>query len=507
MLRIMFSVSVCLICVAFAAIEINRSISKGFSKSLISLASLVASIITGIFLSRILSATLGKLLIDYIKERTSQNGFIGGSMNIENVVVIIFQAVLGSVLFLITFLISRLLIALAVKLFAGRKLSVKKGDSVRFDRTAERKKERSLCIVSGALSGILLATALFSPFTGVLGMLRSIADITDKTEIEVWRKFGINPEKVERVTDYSRDPSVVFLSAMGGRMIYTASATATVNGKLISVPYELSIFENNMDTFSQVIGLFGRSDRLTEDDLKILEKVCRLADESEIFKNILTEFIQRGSYSWLMQGSIMSVPYPDISNRFRRVFDDVLRVCSGTSSYTVSNDLRTLVHVYAHILECGKSHNDVIEAITQSDVMTKISNELKNNQRTNSALLREEIYDIVVAAVSAKMWQKYNGSESRKYTALMRKITEAVNVALRDEDLTRDERIDALSDDLDTCFENEEITFDWTVLVLVASAMTDRFENSEAEIDVMQVSEFFTDNYYVSGLQYDDYLE
>ena len=68
--RVFFSFSVFLICALFVGIEINRAMRRGVGKTLITLATIVSSIITGILLSRFASSILTR----YIIESTSSKG-------------------------------------------------------------------------------------------------------------------------------------------------------------------------------------------------------------------------------------------------------------------------------------------------------------------------------------------------------------------------------------------------------------------------------------------------
>ena len=110
----LFSISVFLICALFVGIEINRSLKRGFAKTLISFATLIASIVVGIFLSRFLSSLISRWLLTFLKNNYFQSGYIGGSVNMETISLMLVQAVIGSVLFALTFLFARLFISLIV---------------------------------------------------------------------------------------------------------------------------------------------------------------------------------------------------------------------------------------------------------------------------------------------------------------------------------------------------------------------------------------------------------
>jgi hypothetical protein len=488
----LFSISVFLICALFVGIEINRSLKRGFSKTLISFATLIASIVVGIFLSRFLSSLISRWLLTFLKNNYFQSGYIGGSVNMETISLMLVQAVIGSVLFALTFLFARLFISLIVAAATNGKLARKKDARVRQDRTREARRERVASVIAGTLSGIIFAAALTSPVIGAFGVMQSAVEIVDETELNIWRAFKLDDAQIKEATNYSRNPTSVFLSVAGGKLIYTASATATVDGRLISIPMELRVLEREIGNVREIIALFESENELGEEDVEVLDSICRLAEDSQIFKYFLAEYIQQGASTWLKNGRFMSVPYPNVTSHFRPLFDEILRICSGTSSYTVSADVRTMVNIYAATLTCGRDYNNVLDAVTGSDVMTKISNEMKANARMNNSIIRGELYKLIAYSMTTQMARNgFNTSDSTRFYGFAKRVADSVNGVVADSKLTRDECIKEIAAELGDIFGEIGMEFHESAVLLVSESLTDKFGRGADSATAEDIASFF----------------
>ena len=493
----LFSFSVFLICALFVGIEINRSLHRGLSRTLISFATMIASIIGGIFLSRYLSSLISRWLLSFLKANYFQSGYLGGSMNMETISLMLIQSIIGSLLFFFTFLFIRLFATLIVAAITNGRLVKKKDGRVRQDRTRESRKERFISVLAGTLSGIIFAAALTSPVIGAFGVMQSAVVIIDETELNIWRAFRLDEAQIKEATNYSRNPTSVFLSVAGGKMIYTASATATVDGTLVSIPMELRVLEREIGNVREIIKLFESEEMLTEDDVGVLDSIIRLAEDSEIFKYFLAEYIQQGTATWLKNGKFMSVPYPNVTSQFRPLFDEILRVCSGTTAYTVSDDVRTMVNIFAVTLTCGRDYLDVLDAITNSDVMTDISEEMKGNARMNNSVLRGEMYRLVVYSMAAQMARSGVGNaDSARFYSFAGQVAERVNGVLENKKLTRDEAIEQIAEKLGEIFEDVGMDFSDSAILLASESLMDRFGRGADPATAEDIVVFFGGDLY-----------
>jgi hypothetical protein len=409
----------------------------------------------------------------------------------DNIATVLVQALLSSVLFVVAFLIIRAVFSLVIHIVASRKLKNKVEEFAREDRTGERKKEKLLSVIAGALCGVIVTAALTSPVLGIFDILHSFVEISDKTEMDLLKSFKLKDEQVRRADRYSRNFPSVFVYSMGGRMIYTATATATVNGKLVSVPIEISTIERSMDDVKSVIGLFQKEEQLSESDFKLLEKICTLSDDSVIFANLLTEYVQKGTQSWLDNSSFMSVPTPKVGARFNALFTEVLRACASTGADTVGDDMRTLVRIYSHMLESADYHNALF-AITNSDMMMNIGTELRKNNRMNNAYIRDELYDVVVIAMAATMAiDRPAQSGYDQYIQFMENMAKSANTLLTSNTMTRDQMITQMARDTDNHCRELGFEFSFSALKIVSEAIIDTFSGSDEPLSSSSMIVFF----------------
>jgi hypothetical protein len=488
----LFSISMFLICALFVGIEINRSLRRGLANSLISFASLIASIIVGIFLSRFISSLISRWIINFTKQIYSINGYLGGSMNMETISLMLLQAIIGSVIFVFTFLFTRLFIATIVSILCKSRIENKRDARVRQDKTRESRKNRFFSVIAGGLSGIIFAAALTSPIIGAFGVMQSAVVVIDETELNIWSAFRLDEEQVKKATDYSRNFPSVVLSTVGGKMIYTASATATIDGRLVSIPMELRVIEREISNVNKIIELFTNEEQLTEDDVEVLESVCRMAEDSVIFKYFLAEYIQQGASTWLKNGKFMSVPYPNVTSRFRTLFDEILRICSGTSAHTVSEDVRTMVNIYAATLTCGRDDGDVIRAITETDIMGIINDELKANTRMNNTLIRNELYRVIAYSMAVRLSRSgVDVNNLSSFYSFAKTVAETVNDAIADSKLTRNDRIEMVAEKLESTFDKLGMNFSSSSISLVSESLVDRFGRGADPATAEDIAVFF----------------
>ena len=491
MVYLLLSLSVFLMFAALVAIEISRSVKRGFMKTLISFSGIIFSIVVGIFAGRFAGSILGRYAVNLMKRFLFKGSYIGGSMNMENIASMLVQALLSSVLFVVAFLIVRALFAIVVGIICRRKLRGAVDGRVRLDKTKERRREKWMSVVAGAMCGILLTAAISSPILGAFGLMQSAVGIVDKTEINIWTAFRIREEQIKQADEYSRNFPSVLVYSLGGKMIYTASATAKIDGKNISVPMEMSALEDNVDNITEIVKLFAKDKKFTPEDIGVLDAVYELAEDSEVFRQVLAEYIQKGTSTWLRKGIFMSVPSPVVASTFSPLFDEVLRICSGTNADTVANDIKTLVHIYGDILECSDYHN-VLDAVTYSDVMMNINNELRHNARMNSTLVRGELHKIIVVSMAAQMALDRQGTSGlEQYTAFLNGVALSANEVIDDSVMTRDQRISALTGNMNMHCNEMGYQFSESALTLVSEAIIDEFSGNDSPVTAVEIASFF----------------
>lgn len=491
--RVFFSFSVFLICALFVGIEINRAMRRGVGKTLITLATIVSSIITGILLSRFASSILTRYIIEYVKQRTSTDAYIGGSINMEYIVSMFIQAALSSVLFVLSFILCRICIGAIIGAISRRKLRSKKDARIREDKTAKGRRERICSILAGAVCGIIFTAAITSPVLGAMGLLRSAVNVVDDTDLNVWNTIKLDEVQVKKAVGYTQNLPSVLVYSMGGRMIYTASATATLDGKLVSVPAEMRILEEHISKLGDAIKLFESTETLTEEEMEIFEGICELTEKSEIFKYFLAEYIQKGTSTWLRNGKFMSVAYPSVSSQFRELFDEVLRICSGTSAHTVSTDVNTLVNIYSDIISCAE-HENAVKAILYSEVMKNIEESISQNPRMNTTSVRNEIYDLTILSIVFEI-SGGRPAEFMRHSSLAENITAALNEVRADDKLTRDEVLEELSAGIDESFKEDGFEFSDSTSFLTAEALVNAFGRSGNAVETSAVLKFFSSRF------------
>ena len=134
----------------------------------------------------------------------------------------------------------------------------------------------------------------------------------------------------------------------------------------------------------------------------------------------------------------------------------------------------------------------MIDAITGSDVMTKISEEMKGNARMNNSVIRGELYRLLAYSMAVQMTRGGTSVENpASFYAFAKRVADTVNRVVADSKLTRDESIAQIAKELGDIFDSIGMEFDDSAILLVSESLMDRFGRGADPATVEEVAIFF----------------
>jgi hypothetical protein len=151
-----------------------------------------------------------------------------------------------------------------------------------------------------------------------------------------------------------------------------------------------------------------------------------------------------------------------------------------------------MVNIYAATLTCGRDYNNVLDAVTGSDVMTKISNEMKANARMNNSIIRGELYKLIAYSMTTQMARNgFNTSDSTRFYGFAKRVADSVNGVVANSKLTRDECIKEIAAELEDIFGEIGMEFHESAVLLVSESLTDKFGRGADSATAEDIASFF----------------
>lgn len=424
-ISVLTSVVLALIAIGFAL-----GFFRGWAKSLSRFATILGSLLIAIFLSPVIS----KKLISKFVQGTTFVGF-GLEINVEGSVsnllgdaniatdllsstqtttdlaIAIINVVMNIVAFMLIF-ISLYLVSLLVFWIVSITLGVKrrkKGEQI--EKTASYWWLRVLGGGIGIVSSIATCFVLLTPMFGAMNICDKF--LTEETSSKTASAAGFSnysgskifyteDESIGEVEGYILDYSEIkeFYdgSFIGGFFKYTGVeklgestfnhlTDVKSNGLEVNVTNEVVSLIRTYNIYKKHF-VTNEFDLANNESLDGILEIYEIANESEIVKNYIEEFIPKFCERWLADEKFLGVAKP-VSGEFEPFMDEVLEVFKTTNTTRIKNNITTLVNAIKTandhgIIQSVRENKDLIEILSNDPsfvkdeiVVLSATNELK----------------------------------------------------------------------------------------------------------------------------------
>jgi hypothetical protein len=408
------------------------------------------------------------------------------------IITIAASALISSFLFLAVWGGLKLCLAIIFKFLSKHAPKQENNMFPKEDSPAYEKRPKAWGGAIGAVSGLLSAIIIMAPITGSLNMVTSVVNMIDKAD----RNFFALPEarrEVDNLKKYANDSVSMVLYNIGGKLIYSAAASTTINGDTFYATKEVEAFEIIVDDFITLFPAIQNGAAATEEQIKAIDELCAHMEDSELLDYVMAEFLPQMSGAWSRGEAYMMIPKPDVNSMVTPAFDAVLRICSSSDVYTVKDNTQSLLEIYSILLSSGILQtsgdlNSIIACVENSDLITKLNAVIDKNP--NMATIKTYTAEIAVRAIADNIYGGAGGILGGDYADLSEKLADAIETINNKGYGTNKEKVQAMASYAEEYFADYGITIPEGVAEPVAEIMISRI-NSGGSISAEDIENFF----------------
>ena len=473
-------------CTVYA--DVSKGMRRGGIITFLSLITRVVSLVISIIITPYLSRQVANASFDGIAKTLSlptagYTGFV-----IESLVSII----ISSVLFLLTYSLLRIWFRIISSAIAGIKKKKHIAEDVfAGDNEAEYKRNsKRWGAVTGVICGIFTAVVFVSPLMGTLNSVKTAIKLIDRGDKKILADSSIKPE-VDALKKYADDCVGSFIYYIGGDLIYRSAASTVADGNTVYLANELDTLERVMDDFLTVYPVLGHPEKTERKHIESIYRLCDGINDLKLVHILVADYLPELSRAWLKGEAYMSIKKPSLNEAIDPSFDSILEVCANTDSYSVKQDVTTLLRIYAlllesGILEMGNDFQAILDCIESTGLFERLEAELDKNPNMQS--VKRSMSEIAMRVISDKL---YSGALSdADLGKLASDLSDAITSVLSKGYGTKEEMRDALM-----MYADEYLSdFGFSVPVSLTGPMADLIiteMSGGGEISADRIQDFF----------------
>jgi len=456
-----------------AFFEISKGVKKGFIRSLISLGGIVFSALAATLVSP-LTVEIISWIFNIKLNIGSQYGNLESSVN--SVVEFFIGLLLAPFAVLLIFFLIRGLFSLIVGGICKKKLKPE-SESVQYsadDRSYIKRNDKTLAIITRAVSAFVLSVIITSPVMGTLSTAERAIGIIEKADKK--NAQNIIPEGLDDVGTYSNDVVGNVFYQFGGKLFYNASSYGEYGGEKIYLYKELDVLEKTVEDFLYVQKAFQKPEEVTKKQISRLDELCTDIEQLKGVDQVLSDFISGMSSAWLNGESYFGIKKPIVGETVDNSFDDVLRACEITAAHSAKANAVTVIKIYAEILKSdiiNLGSNDfetVLGCLNETGIIEKLNLILKENPYMNHISLSSMAVELV-----GERLKEYD-YDAEKYEEFMTDMADAVNTVNGRGYGSSEERAKALSEYAMQYIEGYGIEISSNITDLIADELIRSFD-------------------------------
>lgn len=429
----LLSIVACLI-----ILEIIRAINRGFKKTIVSLASIFASVFLSIVITNFVSDLITAPLVKIVDSKFQIAQRIEDIPSINEILFAYVDAAISPIVFLVLFIVIRILISIILTIVLKKQ---EKKKVVRLyeneDAPEYKKRPKVLSALLGAFCGFLLSVVFISPFMGTLKVGTGVLRTFNSEDSSI--KISFNNSFVKLIDVCSKDAVGNVVYYCGGNLIYKSVATSNLNENYFALEKEAKatvVSAGNIFKTGNFFNNINSSNQKERDSMRDLDKEI---NKAETLKSVYADIIPEMSKKWLNNDDYKGMKKPRVSSVCETFFNKMLFVCKSSTPDTVGEDLATMVNVYIIAYEnnmlSSENYKEMLERAKATGAFEQIKKELSENPRMAGISL--EVDEIAIKSVASAL-KNFN---FENYDGLMSNIANTLSVAMNYEGEARNQYI------------------------------------------------------------------
>ncbi len=388
----------------------RRGYKKGLTFALVDLSLTLFSVFFSAFFAILLSDAITDSAVELLSEMDFYEELLDMIMGYDEVLIVIFKMLFALILYIPVFYILKLFLNIAVSIISHRLSAKKNKNEVSYYKEGEEfyiKKNNTIAAFVGALTGFLVSIVVFSPLAGISKTATAALDFANT----VTGEEIVDGEVTEAVEYISEDFSVCMVAACGGKTVFSFSTAVSIDGEYTNLSSELeAIFSIDFNEFSELVEFKGDS----KDTARRIKKLTEEIEKSKIIKMVFVETVTELSNTWLRGEAYMGVPRPEFEGykAIDSFIDEVLYVCSTSTTKTITQDINSLINVSSILTDeqelfSSGDYLKIMDKLVGEDIIGKIKNELEKNEHMRPVLYAVDNLIMSVVAEEVQDYTKY----------------------------------------------------------------------------------------------------
>lgn len=479
-------------------IEVLRGLKRGFTRTMLSLATVLLAALGAGWLAVWLSDTPAQTVGNALMELLNRAGNVTTLFpHLEALVFAAADALLSPLLFVVFFLILRLILRVLVSILCRSCLKKipdapsggQVGDYAGTNAPWYRRHDRMLGGVAGGLCGFLASLMLLCPVLGVLSVGNRVLRSTEATHLR-WSTLGINPADIEYgVKPYAYDSVAAVLNAMGGDLIFSAVARTELEGETVSLPREAEACCEIATDFFSVYKVLGHMGEATPEQRETLASLGEQIDDSLAVRVLATDVVNGAADAWLEGKTYLKIARPSCGELIDPLITKALQVCTQSTPDCVGRDITTLLHVVLIANDYGLLSNPdyktLLEGLGEDSVLDKIYAELAANPCM--AHLCDDLTALALRMmVSAIEWSDLSDAV---YSGLLENLADSLNLVNGMNNSSREEKIQAMTEYATYYMAQQGVQVPAGLAEMAAAQMVDQF--GDGQVTGTDLKDFF----------------
>lgn len=421
----MLSVLILFVVVGSVGLGIYRGRHRSAPEAMIRLAVLLLCILLAALPASLIPRLIPDAAIDFLTgfiviggEYTTYTGFDGLLRSIV-------RGMASPLIFLVLFLLIWMIASVILnRVFRSRRKNLRQWQTEEVRKQQQPLSgERMWGPVMGAIAGLLVCVACFSPLTGTLRIMDSALTTFDR--LDGIRLDSLYGENRRQLTRYAHDPILTFLYACGGQMIYESTATGELMGDSFYIGDELDTCDALLNdlhrlTNQMMLGEFKRTS-----DFRKLSFLVEDARSSPVCRFVLMGLIEKQSDQWLESFRIQN---KDETNVMAPMIEAMLtNLPSVIQETTVCEDIQTVIRIYELIMTKdlgGTDYTNILSVLGAGGGLDSINEIFQQNERMR--FISESLSEMAMLSfLYAVREQKQEAPDT--YRILVSDLTETLN--------------------------------------------------------------------------------
>lgn len=361
------------------------------------------------------------------------------------------------------------------------------------DAPWHRRHDRLMGGLAGGLCGLLAALCMLSPLLGMLSTSRTLLRGLESMNVSLNKV--IPADVVDSVEPVVYDSGSAILSAMGGDLIFDASAVTELEGIPLSLRREVVTCMEVCKDFSRVIKVVTKPDQATDEQKRILYNLGDRLGDSAFTRVLAADFLNSASSAWRDDKAFIGIQRPSFGEFLDPLLNAALEVCGESTPDCAGRDITTLLRVYLIITDSGLTQNpdrdSLMAALDEGGVLDEIYAELRKNPCMKP--VEEELSNVALRIMAEAIdWADIS---SDVYRDLMGNLSEAMNLVNGMEGATFAEQVESMTQYTLHYAEQYGVELPESMAKMAATAMVEQLAGN-GNLTADHLEEFF--NHYLN---------